>query len=56
MSTGFSSITPLQAKKEILEMRKLAQKLAASPAKARALLVKAGILNKSGKALAKAYQ
>lgn len=56
MSTGYSTITRSQAKREIREMRDYARKTVSSPAKARAFLVKAGILTKNGKNLAKPYR
>lgn len=56
MTTGYSSYTKAEARKEITEMRKFTKELAASPSRARKLLIEAGILDKSGKALAKKYQ
>jgi|LakMenE01Jun11ns_1017448.scaffolds.fasta_scaffold9076439_2 hypothetical protein len=56
MSTGLSTISRAQAKQDIVQMRRFVRRAAATPAKARALLIKAGILEKSGKTLAKAYR
>jgi hypothetical protein len=56
MSTGLSTMTRAQAKEDIRQMREFVRREAATPAKARAILVRAGILEKSGKRLAKAYR
>ena len=56
MSTGLSTISGAQAKQDIVQMRRFVRQAASTPAKARALLIKAGILEKSGKSLAKAYR
>jgi hypothetical protein len=55
MMTGFSKLTRAEARKEIQQMRKYLQKNINTPAEARNLLVRAGILTKSGKRLSKAY-
>jgi hypothetical protein len=49
-------MTSAQAKKEIKVLREHTQTLCKSPAKARAFLIKAGILDKTGKRLAKTYR
>jgi len=56
MSTSLSTITRAQAKEDIRQMREFVRREADTPEKARALLIRAGILEKSGKRLAKAYR
>jgi len=52
MTTGYSTLTQREVSREILAMRKAAEKIAASPKSARAFLISAGILAKDGRNLA----
>lgn len=56
MTTGYASLTASTVKQEIRSLKKQARKINASPAKARAFLIQAGILDKSGKKLAPHYR
>jgi hypothetical protein len=56
MTYGYSSMTMEDARREIKANRAAARKLMATPAKARAFLIKAGILSKDGKSLAPRYR
>ena len=56
MTTGYSTMTAEEVRREIKAMRKAGKEIASSPAKARAFLIKAGILAKNGKGLAAKYR
>lgn len=56
MTTVYSTRTKREARREIREMREAAAKINASASSARAFLVSAGILSKTGKGLAPRYQ
>ena len=56
MTTGYSTLTQEDASREIEAMRRVTRKIASTPAKARAFLIKAGFLTKSGKQLAQKYR
>jgi hypothetical protein len=49
-------MTMKEARQEIRANREVARKLMSSPAKARAFLIKAGIVSKDGKSLAPRYR
>jgi hypothetical protein len=56
MTTGYSTLTHAQAKEEVRKMRQTTQRNASSPNRARAFLIRAGILSKDGKRLAPRYR
>lgn len=56
MTTGYSTLTRQDASREIKAMRRVKRKIAKSPARVRAFLIKAGFLTKSGKKLAAKYR
>jgi hypothetical protein len=56
MTTGYSTLSTAQSKEEIRKMRETTKRLASSRGKARAFLIRAGILAKNGKQLAAQYR
>lgn len=56
VKTGFSRMSKSRVKEEIRRMREYVRGAAASPESARALLVRAGILEKAGHRLSRAYR
>jgi len=56
MTTGYSTLTKKEAHEDIATMRQATRRMAKSPSKARAFLIKAGFLTKSGKKLARQYR
>ena len=55
MTTGYASLSRVDMQRESKILRAQTKKITQSPAKARAFLIKAGILDKSGK-LSKRYR
>ncbi len=56
MTTGYGSLTMEETKNEVREMRRFHKELLKDPRRARDLLIRAGILDKSGKQLSKKYR
>jgi len=56
MTTGYSTLSQAQSKKEIQKMRRTMKQHASTPGRARAFLIRAGILTKDGKRLAPQYR
>ena len=56
MTNGYSTLTKRQAQRDIREMRQAAEKIAVTPQSARAFLIRAGILDRTGKRLASQYR
>lgn len=49
MTTGYSSLTPQDVRRQIASMERSAKKITKSKATARAFLIKAGFITKNGK-------
>jgi hypothetical protein len=56
MTTGYSTLTPEEAKRDIKQMKKATKEITSSRKRAVDFLVSAGILTKDGKALAPQYR
>jgi hypothetical protein len=56
MTTGYSTLTKRQARRDIKGMREETLKIISTRKKAVAFLIKAGILAKGGKRLARRYR
>lgn len=56
MTTGYSTLTSQDVRREIEGIKRTGRKIAKSKATARAFLIKAGFLTKSGKKLAAKYR
>ena len=56
MTTGYSTLTKREARRDIRVMKRAAAKINASPRSARAFLIAAGILSKNGRSLAPQYR
>ena len=56
MNTGYSSLSPEDARREVRQMKQAMRKILSSPQRARKFLISAGILEKSGKRLAAQYR
>jgi hypothetical protein len=56
MTSSYSTLTMADARREIRGIKEFGRKLRSNPAKARAFLIKAGILARDGKSLAPRYR
>jgi len=56
MTTGYSTLTAEEAKRDIRQMKKATNEITSSRKRAVAFLVSAGILTKNGKALSRQYR
>jgi len=56
MTTGYSTLTSQDVRREIEGIKRTGKKITKSKATARAFLIKAGFLTKSGKKLAPKYR
>jgi hypothetical protein len=56
MTTGYSTLTRKEVRRDINKMKKVTGRIASSRKKAVALLVSAGILERDGKRLARRYR